>query len=251
MRVAADPRFERDGDDLLHVRRLAFTQVALGSRLDIETLEGPEELIVPAGTQPGHVFRLKGRGVPTLRGRGRGDLLVRVDVDVPGRLTAEEDELLRERGDARRRGRGPARKGRLLPTPVCVPVANRMDRTGPYLGPADVPARAHVYVERLDDVITIEGDDGHHLARARRLRAGETVTAADGYGRWRRYTVAGIAAGTVRCATADFAHEAASSRHSRSRSADEGSAPELAVQKLTELGADEIVLVQSTRSIVR
>lgn len=95
VRVAADPRFEREGDDLLHVRRLAFTQVALGSRLDIETLEGPEELIVPGGTQPGHVFRLKGRGVPALRGRGRGDLLVRVDVDVPGRLTAEEDELLR------------------------------------------------------------------------------------------------------------------------------------------------------------
>ena len=67
----------------------------MGSRLDIETLEGPEELIVPAGTQPGHVFRLKGRGIPALRGRGRGDLLVRVDVDVPGRLTAEEDELLR------------------------------------------------------------------------------------------------------------------------------------------------------------
>ena len=95
VRVAADPRFEREGDDLMHVRRLAFTQVALGSRLDIETLEGPEELIVPAGTQPGHVFRLKGRGIPALRGRGRGDLLVRVDVDVPGRLTAEEDELLR------------------------------------------------------------------------------------------------------------------------------------------------------------
>ena len=57
--------------------------------------KAPEELIVPPGTQPGHVFRLKGRGVPALRGRGRGDLLVRVDVEVPGRLSAEEDELLR------------------------------------------------------------------------------------------------------------------------------------------------------------
>ena len=52
VRVAADPRFERQGDDLLHVRRLAFTQVALGSRLDIETLEGPEELIVPGVPSP-------------------------------------------------------------------------------------------------------------------------------------------------------------------------------------------------------
>jgi molecular chaperone DnaJ len=95
VRVAPDPRFERIGDDLLHVRQIAFTQAALGARLEIDTLEGAEELVVPGGTQPGHVFRLKGRGVPALRGRGRGDLLVRVDVAVPGRLTDEEDELLR------------------------------------------------------------------------------------------------------------------------------------------------------------
>ncbi len=95
VRVAVDPRFERQGEDLLHVRAIAFTQAALGTHLDVETLEGIEELIVPPGTQPGHVFRLKGRGVPALRGRGRGDLLVRVDVEVPGRLSAEEDELIR------------------------------------------------------------------------------------------------------------------------------------------------------------
>jgi molecular chaperone DnaJ len=95
VQVAADPRFERTGDDLLHVRRIAFTQAALGSRLDVDTLEGAEELIVPPGTQPGHEFRLKGRGIPALRGRGRGDLVVRVDVDVPPRLTSEEEELLR------------------------------------------------------------------------------------------------------------------------------------------------------------
>jgi molecular chaperone DnaJ len=101
VRVATDPRFERQGDDLLHVRKLAFTQVALGTHLDVETLEGPEELLVPPGTQPGHIFRLKGRGIPALRGRGRGDLLVRVDVEVPGRLSAEEDELLRSLADMR------------------------------------------------------------------------------------------------------------------------------------------------------
>ena len=95
VRVAPDQRFERHGDDLLHVRTIAFTQAALGTHLDIETLEGVEELIVAPGTQPGHVFRLKGRGVPALRGRGRGDLLVRVDVEVPTRLSPEEYELLR------------------------------------------------------------------------------------------------------------------------------------------------------------
>ena len=95
VRVAPDPRFERHGEDLLHVRTIAFTQAALGTHLDIDTLEGLEELLVPPGTQPGHLFRLKGRGVPALRGRGRGDLLVRVDVEVPGRLSVEEDELVR------------------------------------------------------------------------------------------------------------------------------------------------------------
>jgi molecular chaperone DnaJ len=95
VRVATDERFERQGEDLLHVRKIAFTQATLGTHLDIDTLEGLEELLVPPGTQPGHVFRLKGRGVPALRGRGRGDLLVRVEVEIPGRLSAEEDELIR------------------------------------------------------------------------------------------------------------------------------------------------------------
>ncbi|MET0626970.1 MAG: J domain-containing protein [Acidimicrobiia bacterium] len=112
VKVAADPRFERHGDDLLHVRRIAFTQATLGCRLDVETLEGPEELVVAPGTQPGHVFRLKGRGIPALRGRGRGDLLVRVDVDVPGRLTAEEDALLRQLAELRGEEiAGPQEKG--------------------------------------------------------------------------------------------------------------------------------------------
>ena len=106
-------------------RRIAFTQAALGARLEVQTLEGPEELIVTPGTQPGHVFKLKGRGVPALRGRGRGDLLVRVDVEVPGRLSSEEDELLRSLASTpRRRGRR-ARQGRVLAAQVRVPVRLR------------------------------------------------------------------------------------------------------------------------------
>jgi len=128
-----------------------------------------------------------------------------------------------------------------------------MDRVGPYRGPADVPARAHVYVERLDDAVTIEGDDGHHLSRVRRLRAAEMVTAADGYGRWRPYVVERVDGGAVTIrATAGFAHEphlvpALTVAFALTK----GERPELAVQKLTELGADEIVLVRSARSIVR
>jgi molecular chaperone DnaJ len=94
VRVEPDPRFERQGDDLLHVRRIPMTQAALGAQLAIETLDGDEDLAVPPGTQTGRVFRLKGHGVPVLQGRGRGDLLVQVDVDVPRDLSDEERELL-------------------------------------------------------------------------------------------------------------------------------------------------------------
>jgi molecular chaperone DnaJ len=99
--VSPHPSFERNGDDLLHVRRISLTQAALGASLAVETLDDTEELVVPPGTQPGHLFRLKGRGMPTLRGRGRGDLLVRIDVEVPERLRLEEAELLRRLAELR------------------------------------------------------------------------------------------------------------------------------------------------------
>jgi molecular chaperone DnaJ len=99
--VSPHPDFERHGDDLLHVRRISLTQAALGASLAVETLDDTEDLVVPPGTQPGHVFRLKGSGVPSLRGRGRGDLLVRIDVEVPERLRPEEAELLRRLAELR------------------------------------------------------------------------------------------------------------------------------------------------------
>lgn len=94
IRVRAHPTLERHGFDLVHRRALAFTQAALGVVLEVETMEEPVDVEIPAGTQPGQVFRLKGRGVPVLQGRGRGDLLVVVDVEVPQRLAPEEVELL-------------------------------------------------------------------------------------------------------------------------------------------------------------
>jgi molecular chaperone DnaJ len=94
IRVAPMPEFERHGDDLLAVRRIGIAQAALGTELEIEALDGGHTVAVPAGTQPGQVFRIKGAGVPSLRGRGRGDLLVRVEVDVPTKLDDEEAELL-------------------------------------------------------------------------------------------------------------------------------------------------------------
>jgi len=109
--VAPHPEFERHGDDLVHIRRISLTQAALGTSLVIETLDGPEPLPVPPGTQPGHVFRLKNRGVPSLRGRGRGDLLVRIDVEVPEHLRPEEAELLRKLAELRGDDVAPADEG--------------------------------------------------------------------------------------------------------------------------------------------
>jgi molecular chaperone DnaJ len=101
IRVRPHPTLERQGYDLVHRRKIAMTQAALGTVLEVETLDEPEAVAVPAGTQPGHVFRLKGRGVPVLQGRGRGDLLVQVDIDVPKRLSDEENDLLRRLAELR------------------------------------------------------------------------------------------------------------------------------------------------------
>jgi 16S rRNA (uracil1498-N3)-methyltransferase len=117
---------------------------------------------------------------------------------------------------------------------------------------AQYPATAHVFAERLDDRITVEGDDGHHLQRARRVRAGEHVTAADGYGRWRAYEVTDSRSGTVALAAVTLvAHEPPlTPRLTVACSLTKGQKPELAVQKLTELGVDRIMLVEAARSVV-
>jgi molecular chaperone DnaJ len=93
--VAPDERFVRDGDDLVTVLDVPAPLAALGATLPVPTLEGEEEVEVPAGTQPGDVIRLRGRGMPRLRREGRaGNLRVVVDVVVPRRLSGEQRELL-------------------------------------------------------------------------------------------------------------------------------------------------------------
>ena len=94
--VKAHKLFERDGDDLVYNMELNFAQAALGDELDVPTLEGREPLHLPAGTQSGEVFVLKGKGVPHLRSNGRGDLLVRAQVVTPKRLSQEQKMLLAE-----------------------------------------------------------------------------------------------------------------------------------------------------------
>jgi molecular chaperone DnaJ len=93
--VIPDPRFERHGDDLVTRKDIPFTDAALGSTLPVDTLYGEEELEIEPGTQPGAVLRLKGRGLPSLRGTRRGDLHVVLNVMVPRRLSDEQRDLLR------------------------------------------------------------------------------------------------------------------------------------------------------------
>ena len=92
--VRRDERFERDGDDVVSVIDLPFTQAALGTQMTVPTLDGEERVDLPAGTQPGDVIVLRGKGVGRLRGRGRGDHRIHVNVLVPRRLTDEQRRQL-------------------------------------------------------------------------------------------------------------------------------------------------------------
>jgi molecular chaperone DnaJ len=101
--VEGDPRFERDGADLVVRAHVPFTDAALGAELRVTALQPDDEeasvpLVLPAGTQSGEVFTIKGQGVPRLDGRGRGALVVVVQVDVPTVLTARARELLEQLG---------------------------------------------------------------------------------------------------------------------------------------------------------
>ena len=101
LRVARHPRFVRDELDLVCEVPISIAQAALGTSLELETLDGVEKLVVPPGTQPGREFVLRARGVPRLRGRGRGDLRAIVSIAVPDDLSDREVELLTEYAEGR------------------------------------------------------------------------------------------------------------------------------------------------------
>jgi molecular chaperone DnaJ len=94
--VKQDERFERHGDDLVFDLPISFSQAALGAQVTIPTVYGEEEIRVPPGTQPETVLRLKGRGLPVLGQSSKGDLLIRVRVWTPERLTDQQEQLFRQ-----------------------------------------------------------------------------------------------------------------------------------------------------------
>jgi molecular chaperone DnaJ len=94
--VKDDDRFERQGDDLVFDLPVSFSQAAMGSGFVVPTPYGDEEIRVPAGIQPETVLRLKGRGLPVLGQSVKGDLLIRVHVWTPERLSDEQRRLFEE-----------------------------------------------------------------------------------------------------------------------------------------------------------
>jgi molecular chaperone DnaJ len=97
--VADDPRFERDGEDLYTEVLVTYPQLALGADLSVPAVSGHTSLTVPGGTQSGHVFHLRGRGLPRVNSGGNGDLHVRVQLWTPERLTDEERQLVARLGE--------------------------------------------------------------------------------------------------------------------------------------------------------
>ena len=113
VKLLPDPRFERVGSDLHHPVRLGVAEATLGTIVRVPLIEGDDiDVDIPAGTQPGTVFRIGRKGVPHLRRRGRGDLLVNVDVAIPDSLSAEQEDALRKYAELRGEQPLPPRKRR-------------------------------------------------------------------------------------------------------------------------------------------
>ncbi len=109
--VKEHPVFERRGRDLRCACKVPFTTAALGGQVEVATLEGSAKMTIPAGAQPGQMFLLRGQGLPDVHGRGVGDILVRLDVEVPKKLSSKEESLLKEFAALRKEGAGGETKG--------------------------------------------------------------------------------------------------------------------------------------------
>lgn len=110
IRVTEHPLFERRGKHLICEVPLSYSQAALGATIEVPTLDGREQIEIPAGTQNADIFKLPGRGMPDPRYRSRGDLLVQVHVEVAKKLTPEYEQILRKLAEYENRDVTPKRK---------------------------------------------------------------------------------------------------------------------------------------------
>jgi molecular chaperone DnaJ len=127
IKIRPHPLFRRDGSDLFVQLPISYTQAVLGARIEIPTLDGPDLLTVPGGTQSGEVFRLPGKGMPDPRGGHWGDLLVQTVVEVPKKLSPRQEELLRQLAEEENSHVSPHRKSFL-------------DKLRDYFAPSNSPA---------------------------------------------------------------------------------------------------------------
>ncbi|MBL8825276.1 MAG: molecular chaperone DnaJ [Planctomycetia bacterium] len=111
VRVKPHNVFQRDGTDLLCEVPITFSQAALGGELEVPTLTGASSVTLPRGTNHGDIFRIRGKGMPDVRGRGNGDLLIRTLIDIPKKLTKRQEELLRELAEIDQKHVSSERKG--------------------------------------------------------------------------------------------------------------------------------------------
>jgi molecular chaperone DnaJ len=88
--------FARHGNDVVCQVPISFTQAALGGKIEVPTLDGREDLDVPGGTQHGEMFKLRGKGLPDLRTKRKGDVIVQIAVEIPKKLTERQKTLLKE-----------------------------------------------------------------------------------------------------------------------------------------------------------
>ncbi len=98
--VRPHPIFERQGNDIYCEQTVSFVQAALGDEIEVPTLDGKAPLKIPDGTKYGQTFTLRGKGIPDVRGRGRGNLYVKVNIDTPTRLSEKQKQLLRDFDEA-------------------------------------------------------------------------------------------------------------------------------------------------------
>jgi len=102
--VTPDKRFKREGYDVVSEVGLSFSEAALGTEINVETVEGRVKLKIPSGTQPDMVIRLKGKGIVHVRGSGKGDHYVRIKIVVPKNLSSRQKELLKEFDSSKKHG---------------------------------------------------------------------------------------------------------------------------------------------------
>jgi molecular chaperone DnaJ len=109
--VKPHPVFSRHNNDLVCQVPISFTQAALGGTIEVPTLKGTEKLDIPAGSQHGEVFKMKGRGLPDIRSYRNGDEIVQILIEIPKKLTARQQELLREFADTEDNDVMPQKRG--------------------------------------------------------------------------------------------------------------------------------------------